>query len=113
MNPLEKCEKCPNFIFEDVQAYIQQLEAQVPKWISVNEILPECKVIAANFTPDTYGYGEMIIGYVSAVKAIAEDWKPGLYVAENDSEILRHVSHWMPLPEPPKEEERMAAEWKK
>ena len=28
MNPLEKCEKCPDFIFEDVQVYIQQLEAE-------------------------------------------------------------------------------------
>lgn len=28
INPLEKCEKCPDFIFEDVQAYIQKLEAE-------------------------------------------------------------------------------------
>lgn len=35
MNPLEKCEKCPDFIFEDVQAYIQQLERD-RNWLSEN-----------------------------------------------------------------------------
>lgn len=28
MNPLEKCEKCPDFIFEDVQEYIRLLETR-------------------------------------------------------------------------------------
>ena len=68
------------------------------KWISVEDRLPDVEVLAANFAPKTYGYKEYIIGYVSP------DWRKGEYYAENDYEILYNVTHWMPLPEPPKED---------
>ena len=101
-----KCEKdcfydcpyylCDNGCFElkcDAFTYNQQLEAQVPKWISVEERLPEepgevlmvlyGRVCIAWYHCD--GRFESGSGYV---------WTAG----------MGEVTHWMPLPEPPKGE---------
>lgn len=116
------CAECPYHqtpaacmkLSQDALAYIQQLERRIceltenvaqlgevqPKWISVDERMPEREVLAANFAPRTYGYKEYIIGYVSEEKCT----EPGKCFATNDYEILYNVTHWMPLPEPPKEE---------
>ena len=75
-------------------------QAAQPKWISVDERMPEREVLAANFAPRTYGYKEYIIGYVSEEKCTEH----GKCCASNDYEILYNVTHWMPLPEPPKED---------
>ena len=80
------------------EAYIKACEAidkvLASQWVPSNR-LPEEKCIAACFAEGRYGYGEMIIGYVA---------KEGdVVVAENNDEYLCHVTHWMPLPEPPKE----------
>ena len=69
----------------------------IGKWISVKDRLPEGEALAANFLPGTYGYKEYIIGYVS------RDCEEDEYIAENEHELLENVTHWMPLPEPPKE----------
>lgn len=90
---------CVQELHRDALAMIQQLEAQVPKWIGVEERLPERAVLAACFDPEMYCYGEYIIGYV----ARTDDSE--FVIAENDHEILDGVTHWMPLPEPPKEDE--------
>ena len=71
---------------------------KVAKWISVEERLPDTEVIAINTLEGTYGYKEMIIGYVFQ----DETYESG-YGAENDNETLENVTHWMPLPEAPKE----------
>ena len=65
------------------------------EWISVKERLPEKEVLAANFKPRSYGYKEYLIGYLS-------EYTNGTITAENNHEILENVTHWMPLPEPPK-----------
>lgn len=86
---------CVMMMHKDACEYIQQLEAQAPKWISVKERLPErgapkgCLIYAdgytcaADWSCDRYG----------------DDW--WFYV---DGEYDPEVTHWMPLPEPPKEE---------
>ena len=51
-------ETCMLLLTDDALALIQQLEAQVPRWISVEERLPEGSVLAANFAPGTYGCKE-------------------------------------------------------
>ena len=64
------------------------------KWIPVTERLPDGECIAIGFQ------NEMLIGWV------AEDMGSDTgYLAESEGEILRNVTHWMPLPEPPKEVE--------
>lgn len=64
------------------------------QWIPVTERLPKGECIA-------FGYqGEMIMGYLG-IEAWAE--RP-LYYAENEGEYLYDVTHWMPIPEPPKED---------
>ena len=90
----------PKQMAEDALAYIQQLEMRhgkdinVPRWISVEERLPEDVItswlIYANsdietacWTHDKYGLA----------------W--WFFV---DGEYAIGVTHWMPLPEPPKEE---------
>lgn len=82
---------------------VQQIADTVPKWISVEERLPDGEVLAANFAPGTYGYKEYLIGYVSVVKCTEPDWEKGKCYATNDFEILNNVTHWMPLPEAPEE----------
>ena len=60
-------------------------------WISVKDRLPENECIAIGFQQ------EIIIGYID------KDAIYGGYLAENEQHMLREVTHWMPLPEPPKE----------
>lgn len=69
---------------------LKQLDNQ---WIPVTERLPEGECIAIGFQ------NEMLIGWV-----YADAYSDTLYTAESDGEILRNVTHWMPLPEPPKGE---------
>lgn len=68
----------------DALALIQQLEAQVPRWISVEERLPE---------PDTL----VLVGDCSEVASGFYHWKHNLWITHGDID----VTHWMPLPEPP------------
>lgn len=94
-----------NFYKDALEALerVQQLEAQVTKWISVEERLPEDDVdvlvyIASkkenvdsvtaitHYTHSMYGYN--IEGWCSPRQYCFWD---------------REVTHWMPLPEPPKE----------
>ena len=86
-----------------IDGWIEQerkaLLKSVPKWIPVKESLPEGEVIAVNALKGSYGYREYIIGYVD------EDYESDSgYSCESEGEILVNVTHWMPLPEPPKEE---------
>lgn len=96
----------PNHAIKNAEMYalaagmLEDLAKRVPRWISVEERMPEGEVLAANFATGTYGYKEYIIGYVFPPRVT----EPGGYYAENDYETLHDVTHWMPLPEPPKEE---------
>lgn len=94
--------KCPYYasnipcdvqVQKDALALIQQLEAQVPKWISVEDGLPEepCAVIAVL----TYGNAVCVAWYCSGWFETGS----GLRFRAG-----KGITHWMPLPEPPKEE---------
>lgn len=72
----------------DALAYINQLEARAPKWISVKDRLPEDN-------------GDVLI----CVRG--RHLQVGFYINErwiNYALIKGHVTHWMPLPGIPKEE---------
>lgn len=98
---LEACEHCPyrkgcdSFeacnLYRDALAYINQLEARVPKWISVKDRLPEDDddvLILSN---------ERII-FVGC-------YKNGQWISYSLYAIYANVvTHWMPIPEIPKEE---------
>lgn len=91
---------CSKAVHEDAVAMLEQLAAQVPKWISVEERLPKGKCLAGCFAHGSYGYGEYIIGYVAPY---SESEGSG-YCAEDSFVLLDDVTHWMTLPEPPKED---------
>ena len=74
----------------DALAYIRQLEATQPKWISVDERLPDDCIDVLVFTR---------IGYTSSI-SVAHALK-GRWLSERIQ--LENVTWWMPLPEPPKE----------
>ena len=77
-------------------AYIQQLEAQVPRWIPVEERLPATDDDVLIVTNNEFGTGyEVGQGYYDICD---EEWFGHAYVGTID------VTHWMPLPEAPKED---------
>ena len=87
--PYEDDELCIRHICGDALAYINQLEARVQKWISVKDRLPEDDDDVLILI-----YGKVIgVGY-----RINGKWKS---LSKAKAPV---VTHWMSLPEPPKEE---------
>lgn len=92
---------CVGRLINDIFAYIQQLEQRLvevnktsPRWISVKERLPEddgyflcnCNDGSPDVVCMYYGDGEFL-------------------TPEPELSNLSHIiTHWMPLPQPPKEE---------
>ena len=69
-------------------------DTDVPsKWISIKDGLPGEKCLA--YSSECM---EMMIGYVSGCLA---SWTG--YRCEDENETMFNVTHWIPLPEPPKE----------
>ena len=88
---------------------IEELEAK-SKWISVTERLPETKGITS-FDIDGCSYewersdfvlGIDVVGEMHVVQ-YGEDERVKWW--EDESGAYRNITHWMPLPEPPKEVE--------
>ena len=86
------------FLHADALAYIQQLEAQVPRWISVEERLPE--------------RGTWVLCCGAKGGLFLSDWLISYNINTNDNTVYcsvpnarsgRYAKYWMPLPEPPKE----------
>ena len=107
---------CSTLLMKDALAYIRQLEAQVPKWISVEERLPEGEDPVLILVKETEHYGlnkekrkvyfcqylaywdgdEWFTAWCNGCRKISDTAKEPY---ADDYE----VTHWMPLPEPPKE----------
>lgn len=98
---------CETTLLSDALAYIQQLEHQlrdipkmVPKWISMEEQTPEISdlvLVIANGKPREN------IELHNAI-LIASYWADEGWIADGfDGWDGLAVSHWMPLPEGPKE----------
>lgn len=95
---------CANDMKQDALAYINELEAKQQKWISVEERMPEHGTDVLVLTaPGTLSLGQNCV--------VAEYIHPRMeksgvfinfYAGYDDKNILA-VTHWMPLPEPPKE----------
>ena len=109
--------ECSCDLKADALAYIQQLEAQVPRWISVEERLPEGEDPVLILVKETEHYGlhkEKSKVYYCQYLAYWDDeewyttWCNGCRkitdTANEPNADDYEVTHWMPLPEPPKEE---------
>lgn len=76
----------------------------IPQWISVKDRLPELN--EHGYSNDVLMFGEhgMEVTHIEKVKRIVE-WKGIQEVIEtNNGAPIEAYTHWMPLPEPPKEE---------
>ena len=91
IDTLEYIQQLENYIGELTEK-VAQLEAAQPKWISVEERLPDepGEVLACV-------YGRICIAWYSN-RCFETPSGMVFYACENA------VTHWMPLPEPPKEE---------
>ena len=94
--PYLNCEKnvyCINAMLRDALAYINHLGARVPKWINVHDIEPDYNTVAVVLArnSENWGFSKFIIAAF-----INGEWigVPPEWV----------VTHWMPIPEMPKEE---------
>ena len=76
----------------DTLAYIQQLEEQVPKWISVDERLPENDDNYLVFTSDRND------------AVIATYYGDGEWLEYDLINLIPLVTHWMPIPQLPETE---------
>lgn len=93
--PYDDDELCIRHLCGDALAYINQLESRVPKWISVKDRLPEDQrsVLTVN------GHGE--IRTMGLWSKFGDEWT---WVHNFCTMHYNDITHWMPMPEPPKEE---------
>lgn len=89
---------CVKLLMTNALALIQHLEAQVPRWISVEERLPE--------------RGTWVLCCGAKGGLFLSDWLIPHNINTNDNTVYcsvpnarsgRYAKYWMPLPEPPKE----------
>lgn len=90
---LELCASgCVDVLCEESLALIHQLEAQIPKWISVEDMLPE------PFIP--------VLCFLEWGEALCCHYDGNGWVVNYDGEDAGPyytITHWMPLPKPPEE----------
>lgn len=85
---------CTEGVRADALDYIQQLEAQVPQWISVEDRLPRAYETVIVFATGTDGCWYSNTAYHDGAR-----WRG--YGSRLDT-----VRYWMRMPEPPKEDEK-------
>lgn len=120
------CSKCPydmgkgrcyGTMMADALAYIQQLEAQVPRWIPVEERMPEGEDPVLILVKETEHYGlhkgKSKVYYCQYLAYWDDEewyttWCNGCRkitdTANEPNADDYEVTHWMPLPEAPKED---------
>lgn len=100
IEPLEIEQKVTPYLIAAMEEYSEQFK---PKWISVNDMLPERvydngysdEVLTLSLKPTCPHY---------AVVRYDHDYFGWIYEKGIDS-LIQHVQFWMPLPELPKESE--------
>jgi len=99
-------------VMRDAADAIEELLAAVPKWISVEERLPgDCEHVLCRIEEECMYYdatgGEVFAMDSYLCEAHYRRGKhKGWYkaVSPDISSCTNNVTHWMPLPEPPKED---------
>jgi len=97
-------EYCDQFCWNDPReedakdAFLVGYAAAQPKWISVKERLPDYNqdVLFCSIK-----YKDLFLGYRAELDAYVDPEGNGL----TDDLIFKYYNFWMPLPEPPKENE--------
>jgi len=75
---------------------------RIPQWVSVKDRLP--KIFPEHYLFYT-GKKEVVLGFVYDDKAMMFEIGNGIiYINDLLNDKLAVATHWMPLPEPPKEE---------
>ena len=94
------CDQKIEGLADDVMDIIAH-DVTVQEWISVEDRLPENDVMVIGFTPCD---GFMFVGYYHEEPKY--DWKAWMIItAMRSTKVMKKkVTHWMPLPEPPKGE---------
>ena len=91
---------CASKLHADALAYIQQLEAKVPKWISVEDEYPDYKTAVLAYGQRWKSYNEKAepfpMPHVAYTKGEDEGW-----FTYGEKCHVYPVTHWMPLPEEP------------
>ena len=77
-----------------IESLVEQLESTQPKWISVEERLPEYDAKVLVVIPRYYGRDIRT----------ARLYESGAWLIGDMSAVGSTPTHWMPLPEPPKED---------
>lgn len=106
------CVGCPYWgdgdcnVESNALTYIQQLEAQVPKWISVEDEKKPlhghdylCLCTLPDDPAHEWDWASVRMWYAGGTNGYVD----GPHFSDEGVEGMR-VTHWMPLPEPPKEE---------
>ena len=84
-----------------VQAWQAAKAQAVPEWISVEDSLPEKNAnVLLNVVARRRGKPFSCIGFYS----VEPDDEP-CFILDDNFTILKGVTHWMPLPKPPKAQE--------
>ena len=87
--------ECIDALVCDTNAYINQLEARVPKWISVKDSLPEIGTVVLGYAK----HNPFSAYEVMLVRNLGNGFEMIRY-----HEYTSSITHWMPMPEPPKED---------
>lgn len=97
--------ECTSTLAKDALAYIQQLKAKVPKWISVEDRLPERHGQMCVGLYNQHGAPRSILfSHVFTWYAFGDNgYVNGPHFSDEGLDGLK-VWYWMPLPEPPKGE---------
>lgn len=85
----------------DALAHIKHMESQIPRWIPVEERLPEKMKIVLVFKRRTAHFI-----WSDAMWNIETDWCGEDGWSKNPHNGCFAVTHWMPLPEPPTKEDK-------
>ena len=93
-----------DMIIQDLRRENEKLKVSAPQWISVDDRLPDNKEydwVLAQVVEDN---GFMHIPTVMEYRQSKNDWFEETYGWLSDHNGVFTVTHWMPLPEPPKGE---------
>ena len=92
---LDDFEEFDDETVEDIASYLTDNGVTVQEWVSVKDRLPEDSGYYLVVYQDKYN-GSISTAFDMYVKCKTDEWW------END--FMRDVTHWMPIPQPPKGE---------